>query len=150
MTKAEFAPAYVWLCAALREPQDETGLTQQVYFQALGSLTPEGLQGGAHDLAQEPGRKWFPTTAEWRAAALKAQGAIHRARLESGPRRDEPWRHDCARCEDTCWVLDLACDGGSMCGRRQKHAPHTWTTRCGCWPNNRTFQRHHSESGGAS
>lgn len=141
MTKPEFAACYVWLCAALREPQDETGLTQQVYYQALGDLAPESLQGGATALSREPGRKWFPTTAEWRTAAGRVQTA-HRRLAVSG--REEPWRVDCDRCEDTCWRLPMECPGDPTCGRPTRHLPHTYTDRCACWPANRTFQRHHA------
>ena len=140
MTDAEFLQVFNRLCVALRETQDETGITQGVYFDALRDLSLEALQAGADGLAKQGGRKFFPTTAEWRQEAERAAVAALRKALPSA--RYEPWHHDCNACEDTGWVLGLECDGSDRCGRRKIHAPHSYTEPCPCRATNRTYQRH--------
>lgn len=140
MTKEQFLPVFNRLCVALREPVDDSGVTQSVYYEALQDLEGELLQAGAAKLMTEPGRRFFPTSAEWRTASNHA--ARDRSRALALPGRTEPWRHECASCHDTGWIQHLECDGGSICGRTRPHAPHSYTDVCGCRATNRTYQRH--------
>ena len=138
---AEFLRVFNRLLVALREPADETGVTQGVYFDALKDLPLLALEAAAMALMKEPGRRFFPTTAEWRTVAERAQVDLLKQAVQ--PSREEPWRVECERCEDTGWVQGLTCDGTDRCGRQKAHAPHTFTKPCLCRPTNRTYQRHH-------
>lgn len=132
-TKAEFLQVFNRLCVALREPQDDSGITQGVYFDALGDLTIDALRAGAELLMGERGRKFFPTTAEWRTAASQSLVEARR-RIALPPGRSEPWKHECEVCEDTGWVQGLECDGGAdqwpedgpdiQVGKPKKGQPH--------------------------
>lgn len=137
-TGANFLRVFNRLCVALREPPDDTGMTQQTYFELLHDLPIAALEAGATVLMRESGRRFFPTSAEWRTAAEQAQEEALRAVL---PHRDEPWHLECDACADTGWQM-RTCDGSSACGRKNKHAPHDYVTVCPCRPMNRTFQRH--------
>lgn len=110
-TKAEFLVTFNRLCVALREPADDSGVTVGIYFDALADCPIEAIQAGATALMRETGRKWFPTTAEWRTAIDQAQTTAWRLALPSG--REQPWVHECEACEDTGWVMELECDGGA-------------------------------------
>lgn len=146
--ETEFLVLFNRLCVALRETQDESGITQQVYYEALRDMPEKALDAGAAALMKEPGRRFFPTTAEWRSAAMKAQEQDLRAAVQ--PIRGEPWRHECRDCEDSGWVIGLMCSGNEQCGRRQKHDAHTYTVPCACRPTNRTYLRHQAFGGGAA
>lgn len=135
---AQFLAVFNRLAVALREPQDDTGITQGVYFEALKDLPFTAVEAGAAALMKEPGRRFFPTTAEWHAAAQLAAEAELRDTLKH---RVEPWKHECQRCEDTGWILGLTCDGGDGCGRQTKHYAHGFTRVCPCRATNRTYQR---------
>lgn len=111
MTEAEFLRVFNRLCVALREPQDDSGMTQRIYFEALKDLSLEALQAGATGLQRETGRRFFPTTAEWRDAARPYQ-ASQRIALALPAGRDQPWREECTRCGDTGWIEGLTCEGG--------------------------------------
>jgi hypothetical protein len=141
---AEFLTVFNRLCVALRDAGDDSGITQGIYFEALKDLAIRDIEQGASVLMREPGRRFFPTTAEWRAAAERAHelasDAWLRKALPAG--RAEPWRHECAECEDTGWVVSLDCPGDTRCGRERKHQPHTFTRACPCRATNRTYQRH--------
>lgn len=145
---AEFLQIFSRLCVALREPQDDSGITQGVYWQALSDLSLDALAASAIALARDTSRRFFPTTAEWRAAA----GAAYEQKLRAAvqPAREQPWVHECRDCEDSGWVLDLTCDGGTTCGRTKKHLPHTYTVACPCRATNRTYRRHQAFGGGAA
>lgn len=147
--ETEFLAVFSRLCVALRETQDETGITQQVYWDALRDVPLAALDAGAAALAREPGRRFFPTTAEWRAAADTAATAQLRAAVGG---RSEPWRDDCRDCGDTGWVIGLTCDGakGGACGRPFKHRAHDYTLACPCRMTNRTYRRHQAFGGGAA
>ncbi len=138
---AAFLRIFNRLLVALREPADDTGVTQGVYFDALKDLPLLALEAGAMALMKEPGRRFFPTTAEWRTAAERANVELLRDAVQ--PARDEPWHVDCEACEDTGWVQGLECPGSNLCGRTKPHAPHSYTRACPCRPMNRTYQRHH-------
>lgn len=140
MTREEFLQVFNRLCVALREPADDTGITQETYYTALSDLSLTALQAGSAALMMERGRKFFPTTAEWRTAAIDAIRAQSRVALPAG--RTEPWRHDCEQCEDTGWVQGLGCNGTNQCGREKQHLPHSYTRPCLCRATNRTYQRH--------
>lgn len=142
-TSAEFLTVYNRLSVALREPQDDSGITQGVYFDALKDVPLEALTAGAETLAREPGRRFFPTTAEWRTAAQAWRMSTFRAHETEVDRVE--WRHECSGCEDTGFTFH-ECAGGQTgaCGRRRKHAAHSFVRVCPCRPTNRTYQRHHS------
>lgn len=136
----EFLKIFNRLCVALREPKDDTGVTQDVYFSALKDLPVAALRAAAESLAKETGRRFFPTSAEWRTAAEDANRKQLQAAVQPG--RDEPWHFDCEDCEDTGWIR-LHCGGNDTCGRRNRHQPHDYVIVCGCRATNRTYQRHH-------
>lgn len=143
-----FLAVFNRLAVALREAPDETGVTQGIYFDALKDLPVTAVEAGAVALMREPGRRFFPTTAEWRTAAEKAHVDLLRQAVQSD--REEPWKVECDRCEDTGWVLSRQCEGDNYCGREKKHAPHTFTKPCPCRPTNRTYQRHRAFGRSAS
>lgn len=145
-TDAQFLALFNRLLVALREPADDTGVTQGVYWDALQDLPGPALEAGATALMREPGRRFFPTTAEWRTAAETAQRAQLRAAVQ--PARDEPWHDECGACRDTGWEVKT-CDGSALCGRQQPHAPHEYVQPCTCRPMNRTYQRHQHFGAGA-
>jgi hypothetical protein len=145
----EFLTIFNRLCVALREPQDDTGITQGVYWDALHDLSLVSLQTAADALSKQGRRKFFPTTAEWRAEAERAQTVELRQAVSVGP-RTEPWKHECYDCEDTGWIVGMTCDGGSACGRKTRHLAHDYTMPCPCRPTNRTFRRHLAFGGGAA
>lgn len=174
-TDKEFVGIYNRLCVALREPQDDTGITQGVYFDALRDVPLEALKAGAEALEREPGRRFFPTTAEWRTAAQAWQASRQREAATVVDR--VAWRYECLACDDTGYEL-VHCGGGAVpdvtlehvdkgqvkgrswfykpydgpeavtCGRKRAHAPHRYVRVCPCRPTNRTFQRHHGGYGG--
>ena len=142
MTEPQFLAIFSRLCVALREPQDDTGISQMVYFEALKDLPEQSVHAGAHALSQESGRRFFPTTSEWRTAATAAQRADFQNALP--PAREEPWHHDCIDCEDTGWVMGMTCPGDKTCGRPRQHQAHSYTIACPCRTTNRTYQRRHA------
>ena len=144
-TEGDFLRVFNRLCVALREPPDDTGVTQQTYFELLHDLPIAALEAGASVLMKEPGRRFFPTSAEWRTAADRAQTEQLREALPTG--RENPWVHECSGCEDTGWKYH-ACPE-EPCGRGFKHAPHDYVTVCPCRASNRTFQRHQKFGAGA-
>ena len=147
VTDKDFLRIFNRLCVALRETQDDSGVTQSVYFDALKDLPPPALEAGAVVLMKEQGRRFFPTTAEWRTASERNLGDLLREAVQP---RDEPWHDECGACGDTGWER-RGCDGGELgpCGRRRKHAPHEFAFVCTCRPTNRTFQRHQWFGSGA-
>ena len=118
----QFLAVFSRLCVALREAQDDSGITQQVYFEALRDLSPAAIEAGASVLMREKGRRFFPTTAEWRTASEHAHGETLRKTLTS--HREEPWHHECRDCEDSGWIVGLTCDGGAEAWPEQGE-PHT-------------------------
>lgn len=144
MTRAEFLPIFNRLAVALREPQDESGVTQGVYFDALGDLDVVSLTAAAVALSREQGRRFFPSTGEWFAAALAAAGEARRKVLALPAGRTTPWQFECESCEDTGWVQGLTCEGSATCGRSKVHAAHSFTRPCACRATNRTYARHHA------
>jgi hypothetical protein len=145
-TEQDFLAVFSRLCVALREAQDESGITQQVYWEALKDLPLKALELGAGNLMREKGRRFFPSTTEWRAAAYEAEVTTRNADLG----RTEPWHDECRDCEDTGWVLGLECDGGPTCGRKQKHLAHSYTIPCPCRATNRTYLRRQALGYGAA
>jgi len=145
---AQFLALFSRLCVGLREAQDDSGITQQVYWEALRDVPMTALEAGALALMREPGRKWFPTTAEWRTAAGHAHEQQLRAAIQ--PAREQPWMHECRDCEDSGWVRGLTCPGDATCGRKKAHQPHDYTLPCPCRPTNHTYRRHMAFGGGAA
>jgi hypothetical protein len=144
---AEFLQVFNRLCVGLRETQDDSGTTQMIYFEALRDLPIAALRGGADALMREPGRRFFPTTAEWRTAATQAHRELLRHAV--APAREQPWTVECEACEDTGWVL-RACPGDAVCGRERAHGAHGYATVCPCRPHNRTYQRNQHFGKGAA
>jgi hypothetical protein len=116
---ADFLRIFNRLCVALREPADDSGITQGVYFDALKDLPITALSAAAAMLASDAGRKFFPTTGEWRAAAETAYQ--HQLREAVKPARSEPWRVECDACDDCGWTSH-DCDGGASAWPEQGSA----------------------------
>lgn len=146
MSYADFAKVFGVLAVQLRAT-DVDATTIRAYFHVLKDQALEAIQRSAAALAREPGRKFFPTTAEWLTAAVESNARVFREHLLSA--RDEPWRLDCERCEDTGWTLHT-CDGDDFCGRQKKHYAHDLAKVCACRPTNRTWQRHNVFGRGGS
>lgn len=146
----EFLAVFNRLAVALREAQDDTGVTQGIYFDALKDLPAPAVEAGAVALMKEPGRRFFPTTAEWRTAAEVANVELLRSAVQP-VEREEPWKDECGACFDTGWQF-RTCAGGErgFCGRRKPHAAHDYVEPCTCRPTNRTYQRHKAFGGGAA
>ena len=146
-TDAQFLVVFNRLAVALREAQDDSGLTQAVYFDALKDVPLAALEAGALALMQESGRKWFPTTAEWRTASERAlTGQIQQAVAEAAPAA-EVGQISCWECADTGWILDPQTGGARWCPGDGRCAPatcqpkgHTWTRACPCRPTNPRYQ----------
>ncbi len=139
----DFLKVFNRLAVALREPIDATGVKAEIYREYLSDLSIQALVAGSNKLAREKGRKFFPTVAEWRDAAVD----IHIKQLQEavGPRSEErTWTHECEVCDDTGWHK-FQCDGTErgLCGRTFKHYAHEYVDPCQCRPYNRTFIRHH-------
>jgi hypothetical protein len=143
-----FLAVFSRLCVALREKDDDSGITQQVYFEALRDVPLKALEAGAATLMREQGRRFFPTTAEWRAAADRAMESQLRSAVGQG--RTDPWQHECRDCEDTGWIRGLSCPGDGRCGRTRTHQAHDYTMACPCRATNRTYRRHLAFGGGAA
>lgn len=138
----EFVAVFNRLAVALQVQPDERGITQGVYFEVLRDLPLAALEASVEALMCERGRKYFPSTPEWREAAEHAHGAQLRAALR--PARDEPWQVECEACDDTGWQV-RSCEGlpESLCGRvKVHHAAHDYVEVCPCRAMNRTFQGH--------
>lgn len=110
MTTREFGVVFAKLAMQLRAT-DVDEATIRSYFEALSDLPLEAVRMAQEAFSREPGRKWLPTSAEWRERALGASQAQLRKALPSG--RTEPWRVECESCEDTGWIFGLECDGGA-------------------------------------
>lgn len=134
---ADFLAVFNRLLVALREPADDTGTTQMIYFDALKDLPMQALTDGAAALMKETGRRFFPTTAEWRTAAEKAQMAHFKAALQPGERT---WALECNACADCGWQ-PFECPA-EPCGFHKPHAAHSYVRICPCRPTNRTYMRH--------
>lgn len=146
-----FLQVFNRLAIALRE-KDTDAATVQVYFDSLFDLPLESLEESAAQLMRDSGRKWFPTTAEWREVAEKCTRIVLRKAL---PAPDRPeWRFDCLACYDTGWEY-FSCDGSdgdalSACARQMQHYAHDFVKICPCRPTNRTWLRHNSFGAGTA
>jgi hypothetical protein len=138
-TEKDFAVIFARMAMQLRWlDADEAAI--QSYYIALKDLPEELLHASAKRLANEPGRKYFPTTGEWREIALLIEQDKIRAEL-AGPRK---WILECEQCEDTGWIYHVCT--AHECGRHNPHiVPHNYVEKCFCRPTNRTFQRHHAK-----
>ncbi len=138
ITAEEFALIFTRMASQLRwlefRPSD-----MENYFESLRDLPDGILHESAKRLANQPGRKYFPTTGEWRESALQVEAEIRRADI-TGPR---VWKLECEDCEDTGW-LHFECPGDATCDRTNPHLPHRFVRPCGCRESNRTYQRHHA------
>lgn len=139
VTPEEFHAIFRRLALALRLTEQDAAMVS-AYYDALNDLPADAVARGARDLAREPGRKFFPTSAEWRECALTEQKQILRATLPA--HQETPWQAECETCDDTGWER-FECTGDQACGRKNRHALHTYVRICGCRANNRTYQRHH-------
>jgi hypothetical protein len=110
MTAREFGLVFAKLAMQLRAT-DVDEATIRSYYEPLADLPLEAVRMAQEAFSREPGRKWFPTSAEWRERASQAQDGLLRKALP--PARSQPWRVECEDCEDTGWVFGLTCDGGA-------------------------------------
>lgn len=137
------------LAVALRETKTDVA-TKEVYFRALEEFPAKHVSEAALMLAQQPDRRFFPTTGEWVSAVLTVRANENRD-LMALPERTEPWYFECQDCEDTGWIHS-ECDGlkdfGPLapCGRKKPHYPHSYVTICSCRATNRTYMRHHAHA----
>lgn len=138
MSLQEFSAVFSLLAVQLRAT-DTDEATIRGYFLALQDVPLEAVQASARTFAREPGRRFFPTTAEWVQVAQDA--SIETLRKALPAPRDEPWHHDCDLCDDTGWE-PFQCAGDTTCGRKFVHAPHRFVRPCPCRPVNATWQRH--------
>ena len=145
MTEREFGVVFSRLAIQLRFT-DADVLTVRAYYDALKDIPLVAVETSGRAFATEPGRKFFPTTAEWHDAAQRA--VTDELRKVLAPARDESWKLECGACEDTGWE-SFHCPGDESCGRTTKHTEHTYVRICTCRPNNRTYQRHQKFGGGA-
>lgn len=134
---SEFAVIFDRLASQLRwlnyEPDDT-----QSFFEALRDLPPPLIRESAIRIGKESGRKYFPTTGEWREVVLKIEQELLRKQI--GVRT---WTVECTACDDSGWIFQECPD--EPCQRTKPHYPHTYATECFCRPTNRTFQRHHNK-----
>jgi hypothetical protein len=142
---ADFLTLFNRLAIALRGEADNFGVTVEIYYDALADLPMAALEQGALDLMKQPGRKFFPTTPEWREAAELAQQRQLREAVQPDPTTDRAM-FICRDCHDTGWVLGpgggpLDCAGDKRCGRHQPHAPHSYTLVCPCRATNANWIR---------
>lgn len=138
MTLAEFTPVCLRLARQLRTEIAADDVRD--YAEALAAYDRVDLAAAATAIAVEPGRRFFPSTAEWAERAKKTQ----RERLLAQPPDREPWRVECEGCDDTGWRF-RTCDGEHrICGRAAAHGEHAFVEACDCRPTNRTYQRHHA------
>lgn len=136
-SERDFGQIFARLAMQLRW-MDADAQAIRSYHQALGDLPLDIVSQSASNLANERGRKFFPTTGEWRDAAQLLLDA--RQRQEFTQPRD--WKVECDACDDSGWER-LECTGaGGGCGRERPHSPHTYAVICPCRQTNRTFQRH--------
>ena len=139
LTADEFTTIFSRLASQLRwldhRPTDIAN-----YFEALRDLPESILHESAKRIANQPARKYFPTTGEWREWALEVEAEMRRAEIIG----ERVWKLECADCEDTGWTLPESCPGDTTCGREKTHLPHTFVRVCGCRESNRTYQRHHA------
>lgn len=143
--KATFAEVFRRLALSFNaEPSPDKA---EAYWAALQDLPLEALTDAVARLQREGGRKWFPTTGEWREAA--EQALAQRLRQAVQPARDEPWHLECAGCEDTGWLRKECSSAPCICGRPRRHAPHTFVVPCPCRPTNRTYTRTRAFGSGA-
>jgi hypothetical protein len=138
LTADEFATVFGRLASQLRwldhRPTDIAN-----YFDALRDLPENIIHESAKRIASQAGRKFFPTTGEWREVALVYESELRRAELSS-PRT---WENECNDCEDTGWNY-YDCPGDVTCDRTNPHLPHSYVRPCPCRATNRTYQRHHA------
>ena len=147
MTYEEFSPVFGKLAMALQWHSADEAVAR-TYHEVLAAFDVAPVAEAARHLCQEADRRFPPTSAEWHGRARLA--ALSQPLLAL-PHREDPWRVDCPRCDDTCWE-PLACDGSTQvvvsCGRKTPHAAHGYVVRCRCWPDNPTWRRHGRSTGG--
>ncbi len=138
ITSEEFAVIYTRMASQLRwldfRPTDVEN-----YFEALRDLPDTLLHESAKRIANAPGRKYFPTTGEWREWALEVEAEIRRKEITG----ERVWKLECDDCEDCGWLF-FDCPGDTTCERTKPHLPHRFVRACGCRESNRTYQRHHA------
>jgi hypothetical protein len=145
LDKARFKTAFTYLAPATRLATAEaTPEMKRAYFDALGDLPTEAVEGAAAQIAKKA--QWFPKVAEWREAARSYTRDVQVKALPLPPAGRE-WRNECDWCEDTGWCYE----GGKTMhevvmsafeGRPRMHA-------CVCRATNRTYQRHNRSFGAA-
>ena len=142
LTEKDFGGIFSRLAIQLRWLDADVAAIQS-YYAVLSDLLPDFILRSAQTLAQERGRKFFPTTGEWRDVALRLEQDDRRAEYYA---KQFVWTVECTACEDVGWEL-FWCEAGATasCGRRQPHAPHRFVRICPCRATNATYQRHQWE-----
>lgn len=137
-TEHEFGVIFARMAMQLRW-LDADAAAIQSYYIALKDLPDAIIHASAARIANESGRKYFPTTGEWRQVALTIEQEKRREEF-SGP---QSWIDECESCHDTGWEL-FECTGGAHggCDRPREHRAHDFVRVCQCRPTNRTYQRH--------
>lgn len=138
LTEQAFGRIFAKLAMQLRWA-DADEASARSYYEVLAGFSESALAHSAARLSLEPGRQFFPTTAEWAAQARIEDARVLRQALPAA--REEPWRYECEACEDTGWER-FACSGQHDCGKRKTHPAHEYVRSCPCRPTNRTYQRH--------
>jgi hypothetical protein len=144
MSELEFGKVFAILATQLRWT-DADEMAVRSYYEALRGESLEAIKAAAQKFAQEAGRRFFPTTAEWAEASRHVTTESLRKALP--PAREEPWSHECRDCEDTGF-RHYKCNG-TFCGRKFKHVPHDYVEVCSCRPTNATWRRHNQFGAGA-
>jgi hypothetical protein len=137
ITELDFGKIFSPLAIQLQwRDADEAAIRS--YYRALCDIPQSVLTRSAWRLANERGRKFFPTTGEWRDVALMIEQEDRRSEF-AGPHE---WTEECTDCHDTGWrgYECTGLDGG--CDRKFNHRPHDYVRICPCRESNRTYQRH--------
>lgn len=138
MTEREFGTIFAILAMQLRWV-DADEMAVRSYYEALRDVPIEACKVSAQTFAREPGRKFFPTTAEWIEAAGHASTETLRKALPAA--RTEPWKSECVHCDDSGFE-HYDCPGDVTCGRKFQHVAHHYVRICPCRPTNHTWLRH--------
>lgn len=132
MTLGEFSVIFGKLALQLRATDVDEPMIRS-YFEPLSDLPLESVRMAQEAFSRESGRKWFPTTAEWRERAQMADTEALRKALP--PARTEPWKDECKDCSDTGFIHALTCDGGAELWPEQREKQPRGNQK---WKPNRT------------
>lgn len=144
MTEREFGMVFAKLALQLRWV-DADEIAIRSYYEPLKDCTLDSIKTSAALFAIEPGRKFFPGSAEWHTKAQEC-AVEHLRRVVTPAHDEERGTFICRDCWDTGWTCNRdgtawTCPGDRTCGRKEAHAGHTYTQACSCRPSNANFQR---------